>query len=80
MTLVQAYDQRLGLVGRARADIVHLAFAVAYKMDYVVTWNCRHLANGETIRRLRNANQELQRTTPIIVTPEELLEAQEHEP
>jgi predicted nucleic acid-binding protein len=77
MALVQAYDQRLGLVGRARADVVHLAFAVAYRMDYVVTWNCRHLANGETIRRLRDANEELHRATPIIVTPEEILEGQE---
>jgi hypothetical protein len=75
--LVEAYDSRLGLVGRARADLVHLAFAVAYRMDYVVTWNCRHLANGETIRRLRDANQGLNRPTPIIVTPEELLEAEE---
>ncbi|MEX2141293.1 MAG: type II toxin-antitoxin system VapC family toxin [Pirellulales bacterium] len=80
LTLVQAYDQRLGLVGRARADVVHLAFAVAYRMDYMVTWNCRHLANGETIRRLRDVNDELNRATPIIVTPEELLEAQERGP
>jgi hypothetical protein len=80
MALVRAYDERLGFVGRARADIVHLALAVAYGMDYVVTWNCRHLANGETIRRLRDANEELHRATPIIVTPEELLEAQERGP
>jgi len=44
-------------------------------MDYLVTWNCRHLANGETIRRLADANAELGRFTPVIVTPEELLES-----
>lgn len=78
-TLVEAYDDRLGLVGRARADLVHIAFAVAYEMDYLVTWNCRHIANGEMIRRLADANAQLVRPTPVIVTPEELLEPSEGE-
>ena len=73
--LVEAYDQRLGLVERAKADLPHIAFAVAYEMDYLATWNCRHLANGEMIRRLMEANEDLRRFTPIIVTPEELLES-----
>ena len=72
--LVQAYDQTLGLVGRARADLPHFAFAVAFEMDYLVTWNCAHIANGEIVRRLREANAELNRFTPLIVTPEEILE------
>lgn len=75
--LANAYDQRLGLVGRARADLLHIAFAVAYETDYLVTWNCRHIASGETIRRLARANAELRRFTPVIVTPEELLESGE---
>lgn len=77
VALVEAYENRLGFVGRARADLIHIAFAVAYEMDYLVTWNCTHLANGETIRRLAVANAELGRFTPVIVTPEELLESSE---
>jgi hypothetical protein len=73
--LVHAYDQRLGLLGRARADLPHFAFAVAYEMHYLVTWNCAHVANGEVVRRLREANDELNRFTPLIVTPEEILES-----
>src|SRR5438128_1695279 len=73
-SLVQAYDQKLGLVGRTRADLPHFAFAVAYEMDYLVTWNCAHIANGEIVRRLRDANMELNRFTPLILTPEEILE------
>ena len=76
-TLVNAYEDRLGLVGRARPDLLHIAFTVAYESDYLVTWNCRHIANGETIRRLARANAELGRFTPVIVTPEELLESGE---
>lgn len=71
--LVHEYDLRLGLTGRARADLPHFAFAVAYQMDYLVTWNCRHIANGEVNRRLLVANVELQRPTPLVVTPEEIL-------
>lgn len=72
--LVNIYAQRLGLTGRAQSDLPHIAFAVAYAMDYLVTWNCAHIANGAVIRRLMALNSELQCHTPIIVTPEELLE------
>lgn len=72
--LIQQYNTQLGLVGRARADVPHFAFAVAYEMDYLVTWNCAHIANGEMIRRLLHVNAELNRFTPLIVTPEEILD------
>jgi hypothetical protein len=62
-----------GFWGRARADLPHFAFAETYEMDYLVTWNCTHIANGEVIRRLHEVNEELRLSTPIIVTPEELL-------
>lgn len=74
-SLVRTYDEKLGLVGRARADLPHFAFAVAYEMDYLLTWNCAHIANGEIIRRLLEVNAELKRPTPVIVTPEEILES-----
>lgn len=77
--LVHEYDRRLGLTGRARADLPHFAFAVAYQMDYLVTWNCRHIANGEVIRRLLDANAELRRPTPLVVTPEEILSTPEED-
>lgn len=73
--LIRVYHQRLGLVGSATADLPHFAYAVAYNMDYLVTWNCKHIANGQVIRRLNRVNSELGRPTPVIVTPEELLEA-----
>jgi len=73
--LIRAYRRRLGLVGSATADLPHFAYAVAYNMDYLVTWNCKHIANGQVIRRLNVVNAGLGRPTPVIVTPEELLEA-----
>jgi hypothetical protein len=73
--LVGKYQHRLGLPPRARWDATHLACAVVYQLDYLLTWNCSHLANGEVRRRLQTVNALLGRATPVIATPEELLEA-----
>lgn len=70
--LVEIYCHRLGLSDRSQVDLVHIAFAVAYDLDYLVTWNCKHIANGSVIRRLGEINQRFKRPTPVIVTPEEL--------
>lgn len=71
-TLVRIYNADLGLPPQAGADVLHIAFAVAYELDYLVTWNCKHIANGQVIRRLLRLNQKLGKTSPVIVTPEEL--------
>jgi hypothetical protein len=77
--LVDEYERRLGLPEQGRADLPHIAFAVAYEMDYLVTWNCRHIANGEVVRRLMDVNTGLGRWTPLIVTPEEISPSSEEE-
>jgi hypothetical protein len=71
--LIREYSHRCVLAGSATADLAHFAYAVAYNMDYLVTWNCRHIANGQVIKRLTKINREIGRPTPVIVTPEELL-------
>ena len=72
--LVHIYQEELQLPQKAEADLLHIGFAVSYKVDYLLTWNCKHIANGEVIQRLLNTNQKLNRFTPLILTPEELLE------
>jgi hypothetical protein len=71
--LIHEYSQRLGLIGPAASDVPHFAFAVAYNIDYLVTWNCKHIANGQVIKRLTTVNESIDRRTPVICTPEELL-------
>ena len=55
-------------------DALHVALAAAHGIEYLVTWNCRHIANAAvrvTIERVcRDAGYE----PPVICTPEELLE------
>ena len=75
--LAGEYQGKLGLPQSARLDVLHLAYAVVYEMDYLLTWNCSHLANGLVIQRLLSVNSALGHATPIIVTPEELLESSE---
>jgi predicted nucleic acid-binding protein len=60
------------LPAKAAVDAVHIAVATVHKMDYLLTWNCKHIANGQ-VRKLagrffRNAGYE----PSVICTPEEL--------
>lgn len=71
--LASIYARRLGLHDAA-ADILHIAVTVVYKLDYLVTWNCKHIANAQVIHRLMIINQELEVATPVIATPEFLLD------
>lgn len=61
---------------KAAADAGHIATAVVNGADYLVTWNCAHIANGETLRRLGAACRAEGWQPAIILTPEQLLKGQ----
>ena len=71
--LAATYEGELGLGAGATRDLLHIAYAVVYEVDYLLTWNCTHLANGHVVRRLNEANLRAGRFTPLIVTPDVLL-------
>ena len=71
--LAARYMAEFSLRGSAIRDAAHLAFACVYEMDFLVTWNCAHIANGEIIKRLTLFNTGAGIATPTICTPEELL-------
>ncbi len=50
-------------------DALHLSLAAYYRLDYLLTWNCRHLANANKIPRLQKLNRELNLSMPLLVTP-----------
>jgi len=68
------YHNLLTIPEKSKIDALHLAFAVAYEVDYLLTWNCKHLAHGEVRTRLHRYNQEHGLFEPMIVTPQELME------
>jgi len=55
------------------ADAAHLAFACAHQIEFLCTWNFKHLANAFGLRRLRALNDKHGLFTPYVCTPEELL-------
>ncbi len=50
-------------------DALHLAYASFYKIDYLLTWNCEHLANANKKQHIRIINTRLNLYIPEIVTP-----------
>ena len=54
-------------------DALHLAIASFHKCDFLVTWNCRHLANANKFGHIRRINTLLGLYVPAIVTPLELI-------
>ena len=57
----------------AQGDALHLALAVASEVNYLLTWNCAHLANAQLIGRMREVAAQLGRRLPVICTPDELM-------
>ena len=55
-------------------DAMHLAIASFYKMDFLLTWNCNHLANANKKKHIRRINERLRISTPEIITPLEIME------
>ena len=53
-------------------DALHLATASYHKCDFLLTWNCRHLANANKFGHIRRVNTLLGLFVPQLVTPLEL--------
>ncbi len=56
-------------------DAAHIAVSAAHAVDYLLTWNCRHLANAQISRRIAVVCERLGHKMPMVCTPEELMGA-----
>ncbi len=65
---ISNYVMPRSLVG----DALHLAHASYFDIQYLLTWNCNHLANATKRKHIRVINARLGLSTPEIVTPLEL--------
>ena len=77
--LAELYMSRLGLPTKAYSDAIHIAVACNHDIDYLVTWNCSHIANGVIIKQVIEINSEEGKETPVICTPEEFVEVEDSE-
>lgn len=72
--LADTYFSALAIPEKAQADTYHLALASWHGMDFLVSWNCTHIVNGHIKMLIEEINAEQGIRTPIICTPEELME------
>jgi predicted nucleic acid-binding protein len=72
--IVAAYISHSVMPNDALGDALHLALASFYGCDYLLTWNCRHLANANKYRHIRRVNTMMDLISPGLVTPLELLQ------
>ena len=72
LEIAEAYQARKVMPRHPAADAIHLALASFYRMDFLLTWNCNHLANGNKKQHIRLMNTRLNLSIPEILTPLEL--------
>lgn len=74
IALAQKLLQVSALPAYEYADAVHITAAAVHGVDYLLTWNLKHIANAVTRHRIEYACRDSGYEPPIICTPEELLE------
>lgn len=70
--IVEFYLENALMPKDERGDAMHLAYASFYKIDFLLTWNCNHLANANKKHHIRIINSRLNLYIPEIITPLEL--------
>jgi len=70
--IVQIYVENQLMPRGTTGDAAHLAYASFYHADFLLTWNCNHLANANKKKHILTINDRLDLPTPEIVTPMEL--------
>lgn len=61
------------LPSKAEVDAIHIAVATVHGMDYLLTWNCKHIANAQIQRKLAEVSLDCGYQLPLICTTYELL-------
>lgn len=73
--LAEELVRRVPLPEKAVADALHISLSVLGGVDFLVTWNCKHIANAVLRHSIEKICRAKQFEPPIICTPEELMEA-----
>jgi len=72
LEIARVYQARRLMPRPPVRDALHLALASYYRIDFLLTWNCRHIANANKERHLEVLNQGMGLTVPRLVTPHQL--------
>jgi len=58
---------------KAAVDAAHIAVAAVHEVDYLLTWNCKHIANAEIMKKIYGLCKDEGFNCPVICTPAELM-------
>ncbi|MDX8399784.1 MAG: type II toxin-antitoxin system VapC family toxin [Gallionellaceae bacterium] len=61
------------LPAKAKEDSFHIAIATVHGMDFLLTWNCKHIANATMRSKILSICEKAGYQPSVICTPEELL-------
>jgi len=64
------------LPAAARLDALHICTAAYHRLDYLLTWNCTHIANARILPQIRRALVAKGYELPLVCTPEEMVDEQ----
>ncbi|NQY74563.1 MAG: type II toxin-antitoxin system VapC family toxin [Candidatus Margulisbacteria bacterium] len=70
--IVEVYVKNHLMPKDYQGDALHLAICSYYKIDFLLTWNCNHLANANKKQHIKVINTKLNLPSPEIITPLEL--------
>ncbi|WP_322742607.1 PIN domain-containing protein [Synechocystis salina] len=73
ISLGKQFLAKTNLPKKAELDTLHIAIATVYGLDYLLTWNCKHIANAQIQKRLAQVANDFGFKLPILCTPYELL-------
>lgn len=71
--LATQFMMKSNLPSKASDDAIHIALATVNSLDYLLTWNCKHIANAQIQKKLLEISSDFGYTLPIICTPYELM-------
>jgi predicted nucleic acid-binding protein len=72
LEIAEEYKKRHLMPKEVSGDALHLATASYYGCQYLLTWNCKHLANKKKQEHIRHVNTVLGLMVPTLTTPMEL--------
>ncbi len=71
--LAAQFFARSSLPLKAKVDAAHIAAATIHGIDYLLTWNCKHIANAQIQGKLAEISLDFGYVLPIRCTPNELM-------
>ena len=74
LQLAQILLEQATLPAKSDADALHISISVTSGIDYLLTWNCKHIANAITRKKIEMLCRQQNYEPSVICTPEELME------